>query len=273
MPLVHALFLGLLQGVTEFLPVSSSGHLALAPWLFGWDDFAGKPELENAFDVALHLGTLAGAVVYLRSDIVRYATAGFGWVRKRDRLAGDAATGVFLLVTAVPTGLLGVGVLAVTEDLGDRIWLVALCLILFGLLLGWADRRPTERSLSDLGMGHAVLLGVAQGLAFQPGVSRSGVTLTVARFFGLAREEAARLVFLMSLPVIAGAGLIKASDLQVPSGWRAAFLVGTLAAAVSGWLAVSGMIRLVAHRNFDSFVVYRVLLGSGVLLLLASGVR
>jgi undecaprenyl-diphosphatase len=122
-------------------------------------------------------------------------------------------------------------------------------------------------------MGHAVLLGVAQGLAFQPGVSRSGVTLTVARFFGLAREEAARLVFLMSLPVIAGAGLIKASDLQVPSGWRAAFLVGTLAAAVSGWLAVSGMIRLVAHRNFDSFVVYRVLLGSGVLLLLASGVR
>jgi undecaprenyl-diphosphatase len=97
--------------------------------------------------------------------------------------------------------------------------------------------------------------------------------LTVARFFGLAREEAARLVFLMSLPVIAGAGLIKASDLQVPSGWRAAFLVGTLAAAVSGWLAVSGMIRLVAHRNFDSFVVYRVLLGSGVLLLLASGVR
>jgi len=270
---LHAIILGLVQGLTEFLPISSSGHLALVPWLFGWDHFGGDDVLENAFDVALHLGTLMGSIVYLRSDVIRYGTAGMGWLKKRGPLSGDARVAWLLAATAVPTGILGLLVVAVTDDLGDRTWLVAVSLIVFGLVLYLADRRPSDRGLDDIRLRDALLLGVAQGLAFQPGVSRSGVTLTVARGVGIEREAATRLVFLMSLPVIAGAGLVKASDLVVPAGWWGPFIWGTLAAAVSGWFAVHWMLRFVARVGFGGFAVYRVAVGVGVLVLLASSFR
>ena len=270
MPILHAILLGLVQGLTEFLPVSSSGHLALVPWLFGWDHFGGDGSLENAFDVALHLGTLLGAVVYLRADVVRYGSAGIGWLAARGPLVGDARTAWLLATTAVPTGLLGLVVVSTTGDLGDRTWLVAVCLIAFGVVLWISDRRPGERGFDDLSFGEAVALGVAQGLAFQPGVSRSGITLSLARGMRLEREAAARLVFLMSLPVIAGAGLLAAVDLSVPAGWWGPILVGMAAAAVSGGMAVHLLLRLVARVGLAPFAVYRVVVGLGVLWLLAS---
>ena len=273
MPILHAILLGLVQGLTEFLPVSSSGHLALVPWLFGWDDFALDGSLEDAFDVALHLGTLLGAVFYLRSDVVRYLSAGTGWLVRRGPLTGDARTAMLLATTAVPTGLLGLVVVSMTGDLGDRTWLVAVCLIAFGIVMWIVDRRPGERGFEDLSFGEAVTIGIAQGLAFQPGVSRSGVTLSVARGMRLERESAARLVFLMSLPVIAGAGLLSAADLSVPSGWWVPFLAGTAAAAVSGGLAVHLMLRLMARVGLAGFAVYRVVVGLGVLGLLATSLR
>ena len=273
MPLLHAILLGLVQGLTEFLPVSSSGHLALLPWLFGWDDFGGDGSLEAAFDVALHLGTLLGAVVYLRADVVRYVTAGTGWLVRRGPLAGDARTDMLLATTAVPTGFLGLVVVSTTGDLGDRTWLVAVCLIVFGIVMWVADRRPGQRGFEDLSFGEAVTLGIAQGLAFQPGVSRSGVTLSVARGMRLEREPAARLVFLMSLPVIAGAGLVSAIDLSVPPGWWVPFLAGTAAAAVSGGLAVHLMLRLMTRVGLAAFAGYRVVVGLGVLGLLATSLR
>ena len=273
MSVLHAIILGLVQGLTEFLPVSSSGHLALVPWLFGWDHFGGDDTLENAFDVALHLGTLVGSAAYLRSDVARYGSAGLGWLKVRGPLTGDARVAWLLVATAVPTGMLGIAVLAVTDDLGDRTWLVAVSLIVFGLALYLADRRPSGRGVDDLRLRDALVLGTAQGLAFQPGVSRSGVTLTVARGLGLDRGDATRLVFLMSLPVIAGAGLVKAPDLVVPTGWWGAFAWGTLAAAISGWFAVHWMLRLVARTGFGGFAVYRVVVGASVLVLLASSFR
>ena len=273
MSVLHAIILGLVQGLAEFLPVSSSGHLALVPWLFGWDHFGGDDTLENAFDVALHLGTLVGSVVYLRSDVARFGSAGLGWLKDRGPLTGDARVAWLLVATAVPTGILGMGVLAVTDDLGDRTWLVAVSLIVFGLALYLSDRRPSGRGLDDLRLRDALMLGTAQGLAFQPGVSRSGVTLTVARCMGVDREDATRLVFLMSLPVIAGAGLVKASDLVVPAGWWGAFAWGTIAAAVSGWLAIHWMLRLVARTGFGGFALYRLVIGVSVLVLLASSFR
>tara|TARA_B100001105_G_scaffold3030_1_gene2186 strand:- start:5172 stop:5993 length:822 start_codon:yes stop_codon:yes gene_type:complete len=272
-PILHAILLGLVQGLTEFLPVSSSGHLALVPWLFGWDDFGGDASLAGAFDVALHLGTLLGAVFYLRADVVRYLSAGTGWLVRRGPLVGDARTALLLATTAVPTGLLGLVVVSATGDLGDRTWLVAVCLVAFGIVMWVADRRPGERGFEDLSFGEAVTLGIAQGLAFQPGVSRSGVTLSVARGMRLERESAARLVFLMSLPVIAGAGLLSAIDLSVPSGWWAPLLVGMAAAAVSGGLAVHLMLRMVARMGLAAFAGYRVVVGLGVLVLLASSLR
>ncbi len=277
MSILHAVVLGLVQGLTEFLPVSSSGHLELVPWLFGWDDFGSDVRLENAFDVALHLGTLVGAVYYLRSDVARYLRAGWGWLRSGAGTAptGDARTSCLLAVTAVPTGLLGLLVVGMTDDLGGRIWLVATCLIVFGVLLWVADRRDDYdgREMADLSFPNAVMLGLAQGLALQPGVSRSGVTLSVARTLRVERTEAARLVFLMSLPVIAGAGLLSAADVAVPPGWWSPFIAGMVAAAVSGWLAVHLLLRMLAWTGLGGFAVYRVLLGLGVLALLASGVR
>jgi len=281
MPILHAILLGLVQGLTEFLPVSSSGHLELVPWLFGWEDFGGDGRLEDAFEVALHVGTLAGAVFYLRADVVRYLRAALAWIRSGAGTVpvGDARTACLLAVTAVPTGILGVLVAFMIEDLGDRMWLVATCLIVFGLVLWAADRRgatageATSRGMADLSFGNAIVLGVAQGLAFQPGVSRSGVTLSVARSLRLERTEAARLVFLMSLPVIAGAGLLSAVDVTVPAGWWPPFLAGMAAAAVSGWFAVHGLLRLLARIGLGGFAAYRVVVGLGVLALLATGVR
>ncbi len=281
MPILHAILLGLVQGLTEFLPVSSSGHLELVPWLFGWEHFGGDGRLEDAFEVALHVGTLVGAVFYLRADVVRYLRAALAWIRSGAGTVpvGDARTACLLAVTAVPTGILGVLVAFMIDHLGDRMWLVATCLIVFGLVLWAADRRgatageATSRGMADLSFGNAIVLGVAQGLAFQPGVSRSGVTLSVARSLRLERTEAARLVFLMSLPVIAGAGLLSAVDVTVPAGWWPPFLAGMAAAAVSGWFAVHGLLRLLARIGLGGFAAYRVVVGLGVLALLATGVR
>ncbi|GIT00421.1 MAG: hypothetical protein CM1200mP26_21330 [Acidimicrobiales bacterium] len=149
------------------------------------------------------------------------------------------------------------------------------CLIVFGVLLWIADRRDDRdgRGMVDLSFSNAVVLGLAQGVAFQPGVSRSGVTLSVARTLRVGRTEAARLVFPMSLPVIAGAGLLSAADVTVPPGWWPPFIVGMVAAAVSGWLAVHLLLRLLARTGLGGFAAYRVVLGFGVLTLLATGVR
>ena len=282
MSILHAILLGLVQGLTEFLPVSSSGHLELVPWLFGWDHFDGDARLEDAFDVALHVGTLGGAAYYLRSDLARYLGAGWGWLRAGAGVppTGDARTALLLAVTAVPTGILGLVVVAATDDLGGRTWLVATCLIAFGVALWVADRRGGRgagrgdgRVMADLSLANAVVLGVAQGLAFQPGVSRSGVTISVARTMGVERTEAARLAFLMALPVIAGAGLLSAVDVVVPAGWWPPFIAGMVAAAVSGWVAVHFLLRFVARSGLGGFAAYRVVLGLGVLALLATGVR
>lgn len=273
MPLLHALILGFVQGLTEFLPISSSGHLAIVPWLFNWDDFGGNNALENSFDVALHLGTLFGAIVYLRSDIARYSKAMFGWMISRGPLTGDSRTAIFIGVTAIPTGIIGLIVLSFTQDLGDRIWLVAVCLILFGLILWQIDKKKTTTDVEQLTFKHAIFLGSMQGLAFQPGVSRSGVTISAFRLLGISRVEAARLTFLMSLPVIAGAGLIKMLEVEIPSEWILPFLAGMGAAAVSGWLSIHWLIQLVSRTNFKSVAAYRVAAGIFVLLLLVAGVR
>ena len=273
MSVLHAIVLGLVQGLTEFLPVSSSGHLTLLPWLFGWDDFSGNEALERAFDVALHLGTLVGAVAYLRRDIMRYLGAGAQWLVERGPLTGDARVVCLLVATAVPTAVIGVVILVVGDDPGDRIWLVAVCLAAFGVLLRIADGRPGERQPTDLRFGEAFLLGAVQGLAFQPGVSRAGVALTTARWLRIDRAEAARFVFLMSLPVIAGAGLVKLGDLSVPGGWWPAFALGTAAAALSGWVGVGWMLRLLSRVGFGGFMAYRLVVGATVLVLLATSWR
>lgn len=276
MSIVQAVILGLIQGLTEFFPVSSSGHLVLARWLFGWEPFADRPELELAFDVAVHLGTLTGAIAYFRRDLVRYAAAGIAVLFDADRRrAGDVDAKVawLLVLSTIPAGLIGVFVVDGGEA-GSNIALVAGALIVFGLILAWADRRPGARPATSFRVRDALLMGVGQAVALQPGVSRSGATITVARTMGFDRDSAARLAFLMSIPVIAGAGVIAFLDVVdgggIPADFRVPFAAGFVVSAVTGWVAVWATLRIVRTRSFDVFVVYRVFAGILVLGILAT---
>jgi undecaprenyl-diphosphatase len=270
--ILHAIVLGIAQGLAEYLPISSSGHLILVPWLFGWNDFAGDASLEKTFDVALHLGTLVGATAYFRSDIVSLTRAAMLDPRSKDgRLAW------LIAVSALPAAVIGAILADPIERNTDQIWLIAVMLIVGALALAWADGVRGKRTIDEVGLSDALIMGAGQALALQPGVSRSGVTITMGRFVGLSRDGAARFAFLMSLPITAGALVYKAVDVQgeggVPSDFVAPFVWGILASAVTGYIAVWGTLKLVRSRSFLPFVLYRLALGFGVLLLLASSFR
>ena len=232
MPIFHAIVLGLVQGLSEFLPISSSGHLILVPWLFGWDDFAGDESVKKAFDVSLHIGTLIAVVGYFRHDLVVYIREGLRLVVRRQRPASVEGRIAWLLVLAtVPAALVG----AIFEDwidesLGEP-WIIGVSLIVFGLLLWWADQQKGERPLDDLGVADSLKVGAAQALALNPGTSRSGITITAARWIGFDRDSAARLSFLMSVPVIVGAVVFKVGALAadgIPDGLIGPMIVGII---------------------------------------------
>jgi undecaprenyl-diphosphatase len=272
----HAIVLGLVQGLTEFLPISSSGHLILAPWLFGWNDF-NDIEIQRAFDAALHLGTLVAVLFYLRADLVPYVREGIKVVvtpNKANKVVGRRAW--MFVLSAVPAGV--AGALAeswITEKLGTPV-LIAVSLILFGVVLVWADRQTGTRDLDSFSTRDALLIGAAQVLALNPGTSRSGITITAARKFGFSRDAAARVSFLMSVPVIGGAVLLKLAKLTqdgIPDGLLTPMIVGIVSAGISGWIAMWGMIRLLRSRSFTPFVMYRFVVGIGVLSILATSFR
>ena len=275
MDILHAIVLGIVQGLTEFLPISSSGHLELVPWLFGWEDFA-DPQVGLAFDTALHLGTLGEVIAYLRRELVPYVRHGVLTVvspKRADKRVGVQAW--LFVASAVPAGLVGV----IFEDdiavLGEPAW-IAVSLIGFGLVLWWADRLRGSRPSGDFTLVDSMLIGLAQVLALNPGTSRSGITITMARMRGFDRDAAARVSFLMSIPVIGGAVVFQIASLVsdgIPDGLLAPMIVGIITAAISGWCAIWGMMRLLRFRSFGPFVKYRVLVGVAVLGLVAAGFR
>jgi undecaprenyl-diphosphatase len=276
-PIVHAVVLGVVQGLTEFFPVSSSGHLVLVPWLFGWDELSANPELHKTFDVALHLGTFIGAAAYFAPDIRRFARAGARSLRRRRVETPDERLAWLLLLTSLPGAAVGASLESFIERELGREWLVGVLLIAFGLVLAAADRSKGTRTADKLGLRDAITIGAAQAVALAPGVSRSGVTISAARWLGFDRDSAARVSFLMSLPIIGGAVLFK--GLQVvaagglPAGTGGAFLAGTIASGLTGTLAVWGTLRLVRTRSFKPFVIYRMAAGAAVLGVVASGAR
>ena len=276
MSIFHAIVLGLVQGLTEFLPISSSGHLILAPWLFGWNDF-NDIEIQRAFDAALHLGTLVAVLFYLRADLIPYVREGIKVVvapKKANKTIGRRAW--LFVLSAVPAGI--AGALAenwITEKLGTPA-LIAISLMLFGVVLVWADRQTGTRDLDSFSTRDALLIGAAQVLALNPGTSRSGITITAARKFGFSRDAAARVSFLMSVPVIGGAVLLKLTKLAsdgIPDGLIIPMIVGIVSAGISGWIAMWGMIRLLRSRSFTPFVLYRFVVGISVLSILATSFR
>jgi len=253
--------LALIQGLTEFLPVSSSAHLILPSQILGWQDQG------LAFDVAVHVGTLSAVLLYFRQDLVSLTS---GWIRQvTGRGASQESRLAWFVVTAtIPAcvaGLLGNDFI----ELHLRSALViALATISFGLLLAFSDRQTGQRSMPDLNLRDVLVIGCAQALALIPGTSRSGITMTAGLFLGLSREAAARFSFLLSIPLIIAAGLLKGIELAqtgTDAEWRAIF-AGILISAISAYLCIHIFLKFLEKIGFMPFVIYRLILG-GVLLI------
>jgi undecaprenyl-diphosphatase len=268
--------LGITQGATEFAPVSSSGHLILVPWLFGWS-ILENPELNKTFDVALHMGTLVGALAYFWRDVVRYARAWIRSIRTRSIAETDERLAWALVVGTVPGAVAGAFLEGFITDRLGQPWLIAVMLAVFGVVLYVVDRlAPQRRGLDEITVRDGLVLGVAQAVALQPGVSRSGVTMTAARAIGLDRPASARFSFLLSLPIIAGAGVFKAGDVfggGIPSSMVAPFVWGMIASAVSGFLVISFLLAYLRRRDFALFMWYRLAVAALVFVVIALGVR
>jgi undecaprenyl-diphosphatase len=273
----QALALGVVQGFTELLPISSSGHLILVPWLGEWTYLETHEDFNQTFDVALHLGTLVAVVAYFRHDVVRLVRAWLGTLARRAIETDDERVAWFVAVATVPAAVIGAAAEdVISEHLGEP-WQIAILLSLFAVVLWLADRRPARREMRDLGLGTALAVGLAQSLALMPGVSRSGITISAARFLGLDRDSAARFSFLLLIPIVFGASVLKGlKDVvfgDLPPGSTGPFVVGVLAAAASGLVAIEALLGYVRRHDYSAFVAYRLVAAAAVLLLIVTGVR
>jgi len=266
---LQAAVLGLIQGLTEFLPISSSGHLVLASRALGWSDQG------LAFDMAAHCGSLLAVLAYFRADLVRFGRALAAPSAGGPETRRDARLAWTLLLATLPVAVGGLLTQELMAGAARRPALIAVTSIVFAVLLGWADRRAPRRALDDLDRRSGVAIGFAQALALVPGTSRSGVTITAGRLAGLDREGAARFSFLLSIPV----GLLVAAkevlDLAragdaAGGGWAALF-VGFTVSALSAYAAIGWLLAWLRRRGLMPFVVYRILLGAAILLLLYYG--
>jgi undecaprenyl-diphosphatase len=273
---LEALLLGVVQGLTEFLPISSSGHLIVVPWLQDYTFLLDHPEFNKTFDVALHAGTLIAAIAFFRREVVQLLRGFFEAVRRRSIETDDQRLSVAIAVGTIPAVIAG-GLFSdfIDNHLGEP-WMIAIQLIVFGALLGYADRMPQRRSLQGTRLKDGWYIGLAQVLALAPGTSRSGITITAARWLGLDRDGAARFSFLLLIPIVAGATVFKGISAVkdgLPDGVAGPMIVGTIAAAVSGYFAISFLLRLVRTSSYRPFVLYRYAAGVVILLIIATGLR
>jgi undecaprenyl-diphosphatase len=270
MDLLHAAVLGALQGFAEVLPISSSAHLILVPWLLKW------PESGLTFDVALHLGTFFALAAYFWRDIIQLAVSFFEVLASRS-LNSPAKRMPFLIIAAtIPAAIVGkLFEHQVEEIFRSNPMLIASFLVVFGLILGLTDYLGRKRLVLDaIKPASAVTIGLFQCLALIPGVSRSGITITAGLLLGFTRESAARFSFLMSLPIVAGAALLKTLHLfkhGIPAGEGLPMLVGIVFSAVTGYISVAFLLRFVQKKSLSPFVWYRVIVGGGLIAAILSG--
>ena len=267
---LRAVLLGMLQGLTEFLPISSSAHLAIVPQVLGWGDPGA------AFTAVIQIGTELAVLLYFWRDIW---TIGSGWLRgvfsadaRRER---EWRMGWFIIVGSMPIVLLGVALKDVIESDFRSLWLIGCTLIVFGVVLGLADRIGGEsRQIDDLRWSHAILLGLAQALALIPGVSRSGATISMGRILGYERAAATRYAFLLAIPAVVGAGLFELKE--IPGGDNAYGVMPTAVATVVsfgvGLAVIHWLLKYVSTHSFLPFVLYRIGFGALTLGLLAAGI-
>ena len=263
MEILQIVILALVQGLTEFLPISSSAHLILVPVLTDW------PDQGLAFDVAVHAGTLAAVVLYFRRELARMLVEWF--VSFKGGLTPDARLAWAVLIGTIPVGLAGLIFKGVIETQLRSPMVIAVATIVFGLLLWYADRTG-RRSKDEYGLqlSDVLIIGLAQALALIPGTSRSGITITMGRFLGFSPEAAARFSFLLSIPVIAAAGgygALRVATGDAPIDWLQ-FALAMGLAALAGWLCIAAFLALLRRVGLLPFVVYRLVLGLALLWLL-----
>jgi len=272
MNLLHATVLGALQGFTEVLPISSSAHLILVPWLFGW------PESGLTFDVALHLGSFLALAAYFWRDIIELVVSFFDAVANRSLNTPSRRLPFLIIAATIPAAVVG----KLLEHQVELIFrsnqlLMASFLVAFGLLLGVVDRVGRKRlELDEITPTSAMTIGLLQCLALIPGVSRSGITITAGLLLGFTRESAARFSFLISLPIVAGAALLKTVHLAkhgIPVGDGLPMLVGIAFSAVTGYISIVFLLRLVQKQSLAPFVWYRLIVGGGLIIAILSGFK
>jgi len=265
---IQAIVLGIVQGLTEFLPISSTAHLRIVPAFFGWEDPG------SAFTAVVQLGTMAAVLLYFRDDLWRIVRTWFRSLRDPElRSSLDARMGWYIGLGTIPIAIFGFIFRDQIESGGRDLYVIGTALIVFGLILEYADRTARRnRSLDQIGPRDGAFIGIFQALALIPGVSRSGSTITAGLFRGFDRESAARYSFLLSVPAVVLSGLFEARKIGEPGG--AAFvptLIATVLAFIVGYASIAWMLRWLTSHSTAIFVVYRVVLGSIVLLLTASG--
>jgi undecaprenyl-diphosphatase len=263
----EAIVLGIVQGLTEFLPVSSSGHLRIVPALFGWDDPG------TAFTAVIQLGTMAAVVIYFWRDLWRITTAWVASLRHPERRRDlDARMGWYLIVATIPIGLLGLAFKDQIESGARDLRLIAGTLIVMGLVLLAAEKAATRRkTLADVDTRDGIAIGLAQSMALVPGVSRSGATISAGLFLGYTREDAARFSFLLSIPAVVLSGLFSLKDLGSSEGAAvsgSATAIATIVSFVVGYAAIAWFLKYLVNHPTTVFVVYRVALGALLVVLL-----
>jgi len=275
--MINAIFFGVLQGLTEFLPVSSTAHIRIFAKFFGMAEDPGA-----MFTAIMQIGTELAVLIYFRKDIARIISAWFRKVIFRRDLqieeAADARMGWLIIVGSLPIVILGyLGQDAITTNFRS-LWLIASVLIIFGVILGIADKYgKSDKGLKDLNISHGILYGLAQALALIPGVSRSGSTIAMGRLLGYKREAALRYSFLLAIPAVFGSGLYElkkaiSDDSAVKVFSLTETLVATIVAFVIGYLVIAWLLKFVTTKSFMPFIVYRIALGALVIALLATGV-
>ena len=274
--LFESVFLGILQGLTEFLPISSSAHLRIAGELPGMTQDPGA-----RFSAITQIGTELAVLIFFRNDIKRIIFAWFSQTLLRKELNQDqkslARMGWLIIIGSLPIGILGyLGKDIIANDFRS-LWVIASVMIIFGLILGWADNvAKNTRNLDDLTSKHGLLYGVAQSLALIPGVSRSGATIAMGRYLGYTREAALRYSFLLALPAVFGSGLYELKDALGSTDTNvftlSETLVATVIAFIIGYAVIAWLLKYVTTKSFRPFIIYRIVLGSVVLALLIAGV-
>lgn len=256
MTVFEAAILGLVQGLGEFLPISSSAHLVLVPWIFGWE-YAGL-----TFDVALHVGTLVSVVAFFWQDWLVLIHDGI--FRRRTT---EGRMFWYLVLATIPGAAVGYMLEEQAETIFRTPLLIGVLLMVMGVILFLVDKlAPAKKDLNRVGFSDSMWVGLSQALAIIPGVSRSGVTMTAGRLVGMNRETAARFSFLLSTPIIFGAGAVKLTELT-PADLDAPFITGVVVSAVTGFLAIKFLLRYLTRNSFGIFVWYRLILGAGVVAL------